>query len=923
MATTAATVLVTGLHELPTRHLELFVAPNADHHHASTAARGAGHGGGGSGDGSAARPFRSLTQARNAVRLARRGGGFAGNATVHLGAGLYTAREGLPLALTAEDSGTAEAWTLFKGDPSDPPLLSGGVLVPARLFRPWVKHKSVLVADLTGLVDDTGAFGPPEAGGSHVGACFHNHSELFFDGRRQTVARWPNEFVEGSISYAGTELRRWARTAADNGSPVDPPIDEVIPATSEDCPALTNAWEQQGTGWLHGYWDEDWADQHVKLQSVASNGTLRMLCRQRHSTQSGAVAGCQKVLPGARWYAQNLLSECDTKSEYFIDRAQRRLYFYPPSSITAASDGTACGVFLSMAQHVITATQTSYVSFEGVKIAHSRGDGVVAIGVTQFRLENCTIENLGGNGTTLVGSGSAVVDTVVRNVGCTAISALGGHPAQLLRGDNVISGCTLSLFAQWKRTYQPAIFWAGVGNSFLSNLISWAPHNAILGGGASAVCFPSLTNANDRPCGGNDNRFAFNVIEHVGYECTDTGAFYTDGPGGQAWVNRGNVIEHNIFRHIHTAEATPDAQDTHSIPSTLQAVYLDDLISGWLIQNNTFFDCEVGILMGGGRQNIVRGNNFANCTKAIQFDWRANDSSCVYNASTVNQPRTFAEASRLPAWKKYSMTQDYPCLPAHCVIEGNVFCNNAKDINVCGADQLGCGKTDCYCDNLGTTADIAKWQSVLGPNRNCATIHEHKPANVDNNISKVEPTTASNNTNGTMKYNTPASCGPTDNAGDCQALADLAVSARVSGWKAHSGWGTQTSVCSWHGVACGTDGRVTAVNITQNNLAGSLPESVGRLSELQILDIKGTRPEGYGPRSCLSVGRGLNQGGNNFNNSVLPHSFYSLHKLKIWSMEYTCLGGTLSSMLGAMKSLQHIWIHGNFISGTIPTSLDV
>ena len=113
------------------------------------------------------------------------------------------------------------------------------------------------------------------------------------------------------------------------------------------------------------------------------------------------------------------------------------------------------------------------------------------------------------------------------------------------------------------------------------------------------------------------------------------------------------------------------------------------------------------------------------------------------------------------------------------------------------------------------------------------------------------------------------------------------------------------------------------MNITQNNLAGSLPESVGRLSELQILDIKGTRPEGYGPRSCLSVGRGLNQGGNNFNNSVLPHSFYSLHKLKIWSMEYTCLGGTLSSMLGAMKSLQHIWIHGNFISGTIPTSLDV
>ena len=39
------------------------------------------------------------------------------------------------------------------------------------------------------------------------------------------------------------------------------------------------------------------------------------------------------------------------------------------------------------------------------------------------------------------------------------------------------------------------------------------------------MCYPSLTEENGRPCGGNDNRFAYNVIEHVGYECTDTGAF--------------------------------------------------------------------------------------------------------------------------------------------------------------------------------------------------------------------------------------------------------------------------------------------------------------------------------------------------------------------------------------------------------------
>ena len=38
-------------------------------------------------------------------------------------------------------------------------------------------------------------------------------------------------------------------------------------------------------------------------------------------------------------------------------------------------------------------------------------------------------------------------------------------------------------YANWKRTYQPAISWEGVGNKFTYNFISHAPHTGILGGG--------------------------------------------------------------------------------------------------------------------------------------------------------------------------------------------------------------------------------------------------------------------------------------------------------------------------------------------------------------------------------------------------------------------------------------------------------
>ena len=173
--------------------------------------------------------------------------------------------------------------------------------------------------------------------------------------------------------------------------------------------------------------------------------------------------------------------------------------------------------------------------------------------------------------------------------------------------------------------------------------------------------------------------------------------------------------------------------------------------------------------MGGGRRNIVRDNTFTNCSKAIQFvrahsspavfslspactepvdptaraqDWRANDTSCQ-----TNQPKSLAIAMRLPAWQKYNMSTDFPCLPAHNesqspldrwrihfvaasfdelrgnfvrAVAGNDFCQNEKDINICGADQLGCGKSDCYCDNPGVPADISgKYHSILGPNRHC------------------------------------------------------------------------------------------------------------------------------------------------------------------------------------------------------------
>ena len=53
----------------------------------------------------------------------------------------------------------------------------------------------------------------------------------------------------------------------------------------------------------------------------------------------------------------------------------------------------------------------------------------------------------------------------------------------LTRGNNLLTKSAISHYAQWKRTYQPAISWEGVGNKYTYNSVSYAPHTGILGGG--------------------------------------------------------------------------------------------------------------------------------------------------------------------------------------------------------------------------------------------------------------------------------------------------------------------------------------------------------------------------------------------------------------------------------------------------------
>ena len=121
--------------------------------------------------------------------------------------------------------------------------------------------------------------------------------------------------------------------------------------------------------------------------------------------------------------------------------------------------------------------------------------------------------------------------------------------------------------------------------------------------------------------------------------------FYTCGQEGTAWINRGNKLLSNTFRDIRTTDVT-----YLGFPS-VQAIYLDDQVipsahlmnvnriahintvlsqmSGWTIENNTVINAQMGLMVGGGRKNIVANNRFIGCDVAIHVDNRGMGSESV------------------------------------------------------------------------------------------------------------------------------------------------------------------------------------------------------------------------------------------------------------------------------------------------------
>ncbi|CAI9095048.1 OLC1v1030905C1 [Oldenlandia corymbosa var. corymbosa] len=112
-------------------------------------------------------------------------------------------------------------------------------------------------------------------------------------------------------------------------------------------------------------------------------------------------------------------------------------------------------------------------------------------------------------------------------------------------------------------------------------------------------------------------------------------------------------------------------------------------------------------------------------------------------------------------------------------------------------------------------------------------------------------------------------------------------------------WTMDSPVCSWIGVSCGSQNRrVTALDLSNMNLTGTLLPHLGNLTFLVSLNLSA----------------------NNFNGE-LPDEFSRFRRLKALNLSLNHLNGQFPQWIGSLEELEYFSVFNNSFTGEIPESI--
>ena len=169
-----------------------------------------------------------------------------------------------------------------------------------------------------------------------------------------------------------------------------------------------------------------------------------------------------------------------------------------------------------------------------------------------------------------------------------------------------------------------------------------------------------------------------------------------------------------------------------------------------------------------------------------------------------------------------------------------------------------------------------------------------------------------------------------DPTAECHPYADelteLYDSAGGAQWTNSSGWASTISssncdVCQWYGVTCDNNGNIIEIDLSFNNLNGSLPSSLGSIATLRKFDVFSNNLSGLMPNiwSGMLDMEYLDLSANTFT-GLIPRSIMDLPLLHTVYFENNQLQDTLPKELGLLPNIDVLWLKNNQLTGCFPAT---
>lgn len=478
-------------------------------------------------------PLATLQKARNAIRELRKSGS-QDAFTVLVRDGVYYLNE--TFILRPEDSGTESHPLVFRAFENEHPILSGTKIIDNfKLYK-----DQIYKADLTGI---TNKISPVR--------------QLFADGNRQVLARYPNfnslDPIGGGFLY------------------VESPVQARSQREFRYQDGSVHKWSNLQCAEVVIFEGSNWNNSIVPVLQIKMDSRVITLTKNTS----------REIKSNNRYYFQNILEELDSPGEWYFDPEKHELYFWSPSKTALQS------AYIPVLEHIVKVEgSTSDIRFEGFTLEGCEGSAIVVNGANRIVIAGNTIFNAGSHGIDIQnGFENAAVGNDIYEVGGVGIKIFGGDRKTLTPANHRAENNYIHDIGVFLKT-SSGIYCRGVGSVISHNLIHSTPRVGIW-------------------FDGNDHLIEYNHIHHVNQETEDSGMIYCSQID---WTKRGNVIQYN-YLHDSGGYGRNSATGAWQTPWRTYGIYLDDWSSDTKVYGNIVTNtANGGIFIHGGRDNIVENN---------------------------------------------------------------------------------------------------------------------------------------------------------------------------------------------------------------------------------------------------------------------------------------------------------------------------